>query len=171
MNNSVFGKSMDNHKNMKLTTKEQIAVKCVSKNTFKGARYIAVLYMVGFYKKEINNNQPIYGGTSMIDLFKLTMMKFHYDIIHNSFEGRYNLIYSDTDSLVYNIQHDNIYQWIKEHKSHADLCDSVRADLKDDENKQVIGKFKDETNGLPKTEICSSEPEMLFFQNISRRTI
>ena len=59
--------------------------------------------MVGFYKKEINNNQPIYGGTSMNDLFKLTMMKFHYDIIHNSFEGRYNQIYSDTDSLVYKI--------------------------------------------------------------------
>ena len=53
MHNSVFGKSMNNHENMKLTTKEQIAVKCVSKNTFKGARYIAVLYMVGFYKKEI----------------------------------------------------------------------------------------------------------------------
>ena len=48
MNNSVFGKSMDSHKNMKLTTKEQIAVKYVSKNTFKGARYTDVLYMVGF---------------------------------------------------------------------------------------------------------------------------
>ena len=84
MHNSVFGKSMNNHENMKLTTKEQIAVKCVSKNTFKGARYIAVLYMVGFYKKEINNNKPIYGGTSILDLFKLTMMKFHYDTIHNS---------------------------------------------------------------------------------------
>ena len=158
-------------KKTQLTTKKQIAVKCVSKNTCKGARYIDVLYMVGFYKKEIKSNKHIYGGTSMLDLLKLTMMKFHYDIIHDSFEGRYNLIYSDTDSLVYNIKHDNIYQWIKENKSHFDLSDSVREALKDDENKQVIGKIKDETNTLPKTETCSSEPDMLFFQNIARRTI
>ena len=44
---------MGNVKNTQLTTKKQIAVKCVSKNTFKGARYIDVLYMVGFYKKDI----------------------------------------------------------------------------------------------------------------------
>ena len=78
------------------------------------------------------------------------MMKSHYDIIHNRFEGRYNLIYSDTDSLVYNIQHDNIYQWIKYNKSHVDVSDSVREELKDDENTDVVGKFKDETNSLPK---------------------
>ena len=98
---------------MKLTTKESMAVKYVSTNTFKGARYIDGLYMVEFYRKEISYNKPIYVGRSVLDLSKLTMMKFHYDIIHNSFEGRYNLIYSDTDSLVYNIQHDNMYQWIK----------------------------------------------------------
>ena len=70
----------------------------------------------------------------MLDISQLTMMKFHYDIVHNSCQGRYNLIYSDTDSLVFNIHHDNIYQWIKT-KAHVDLPDSVRADLKDDENK------------------------------------
>ena len=50
-----------------------------------------------------------------------------------------------------NIQHDNTDQWIKEHKTHSDLSDSVRDDLKDDGNKNVIGKFKDETNSLPIT--------------------
>ena len=30
---------------------------------------------------------------------KLTMMKFDYDVILQSFEHRYNLIYSDTDIL------------------------------------------------------------------------
>ena len=66
--------------------------------------------------------------------------------------------------MVYNIQRDDIYQQIKENTTHSDLSDSVRQDLKADENKNVIGKFKDETNRLPQTEICSSEPEMLFFQ-------
>ena len=128
--------NVKNYMDMKLTTKEHMAVKFVSQNTFKGARYIDGLYMVGFYKKDINYNKPIYVGTSVLDLSKLTMITFHYDIIHNSFEGRYYLIYSDTDSLVYNIQHDNIYQWIKENKAHVDLSDSVREELKDDENKK-----------------------------------
>ena len=87
--------------------------------------------MVEFYKNEIKYDKPIYVGTSILDLSRLTMMKFHDDIIHNSFEGRYNLIYSDTDSLVYNIQHDNIYQWIKDNKTHVDLSDSVREEFKD----------------------------------------
>ena len=100
-------------KHVKLTTKKKIALKCFSKNTFKGARYIDGLNMVGFYKQEIKYNKLIYGGTCILDLSKLTMMKFHHNIIHNSFEGRYSLIYSDTDSLVYNIQHDNNYRWVE----------------------------------------------------------
>ena len=71
---------------MKLATQEQIPIKCCSKNTFKGARYIDGLYMVGFYKKEIKYNKPKFGGTCILDLSKLTMLMFHYDIIHNSFD-------------------------------------------------------------------------------------
>ena len=145
MNNSVFGKCMENVKNymaMKLTTKESIVVKYVSKHTFKGARFIDGLYMVEFYKKEISFNKPKYIRTSVRDLSKLTMMKFHDGFIHHSFEGRYNLIYIDTDSLVYNIQHDTKYQWIKEHKSQFGTADSLREDLKDTEINKVIGSSK-----------------------------
>ena len=75
---------------------------CVQKHIQGRSLYWRLIYgrvlQEGYQK-----NKPIYGGTSMLDLFKLTMMKFHYDIIHNSFEGRYNQIYSDTDSLVYKI--------------------------------------------------------------------
>ncbi|MFM7983815.1 MAG: hypothetical protein ACKPKO_31270, partial [Candidatus Fonsibacter sp.] len=49
-----------------------------------------------------------FGGLS-----KLKMLDCHYNVIHKNFEGQYNLIYSDTDSLVYNIKHDDIYEWIK----------------------------------------------------------
>ena len=153
---------------MKLATQEQIPIKCCSKHTFKGARYIDGLYMVGFYKKEIQYNKLIYGGTSILDLSKLTMMKFQYNIIHHSFEGRYNLIYSDTDSIVYTIQHDNIYQWIKENKTHFDLSDTVREDLKDDENNKVIGKFIDETNSFPKTESVALNPKCYSFKHLKK---
>ena len=72
---------------------------------------------------------------------------FH-NTIHTNFEGIYNLIYSDTDSLVYSIQHEEIYKWIKDNKEHFDLSDSIRPDMKDNTNKKVLGKFKDEMNTL-----------------------
>ena len=40
------------------------------------------------------------------------MMQFHYDTIHANFNGNYNLIYNDTDSLVYNVNHADIDDWI-----------------------------------------------------------
>ena len=46
------------------------------------------------------------------------MLDFHYNVIHKEFENNYNLIYSDTDSLVYNIYHEDIYDWIKNHKQY-----------------------------------------------------
>jgi hypothetical protein len=58
----------------------------------------------------------MYIGTSILDLSKVHMMDFHYNVIHKNFEERYNLIYSDTDSFMYSIQHDDIYEWIKEIK-------------------------------------------------------
>ena len=65
-------------------------------------------------KKEIVYDKPKYVGTSIWDLSKLYMMDFHYNTIHKNFEGRYNLLYSNTDSVVYQIKHDDIYEWIKQ---------------------------------------------------------
>ena len=76
------------------------------------------------------------------------MMDFHYNVIHKHFEGRYHLIYSDTDSLVYVIRHEDIYKWIKENSEHFDLSESIMVELKDNTNKKTIGKFKDEMHTL-----------------------
>ena len=83
-----------------------------------------------------------------MDLSKLCMMEFHYDVIHKNFASLYNLIYSDTDSLVYLIQHHDIYEWVKNNKEQFDLSSSLRPDLKDTKNDKVVGKFKDELNSL-----------------------
>ena len=61
------------------------------------------------YKQEIIYDKPIYVGTSILDLSKLHMMNFHYNVINKEFEDKYNLVYSDTDSFVYNIEHPDIY--------------------------------------------------------------
>ena len=88
------------------------------------------------YKEEIRYDKPVYIGVSILDLSKVTMMNFHYNVIHKNFEGRYYLVYSDTDSLIYSIQHDDIYEWMKNNKQYFDLSESLRSDLHDDTNKK-----------------------------------
>ena len=91
------------------------------------------------------------------------MMGFHYSVTHKNFEGRYNLIYSDTDSFMYSIQHEDTYAWIKDNKQYFDLSDSIRAEIKDNTNKKVIGKFKDEACGLTITDVLALNPKVYSF--------
>ena len=101
-------------------------------------------------------------------------MEFHYDVINKEFENKYDLIYSDTDSLVYNIYTDDLYDWIKNNKSHFDLSESKREDLKDNKNKKVLGKFKDELNSLIMTEFLTLNPKVYsikYYNNLENTEI
>ena len=42
------------------------------------------------------------------------MMEFHYNVMEAQFGNRAKLLYSDTDSFVYDLEHEYIYEWIKE---------------------------------------------------------
>ena len=46
--------------------------------------------------------------------------------------------YAETDSLVYSIQHVDIYEWIKQHTDHFALSESIRTELNDDTSKFVF---------------------------------
>ena len=49
--------------------------------TFKNNRYFRGLYLIENYKTEIIYDKPTYVGTSILDLSKLHMMDFHYNLI------------------------------------------------------------------------------------------
>ena len=94
MNNAVFGKTMENVKNrvsLHLTTDESNAVKWFSKINFKTSKNFDTLHLIEMYKQEIIYDKPIYVGTSILDLSKLHMMKFHYEVIEVNFKGKYIL--------------------------------------------------------------------------------
>ena len=163
MNNSVFGKTMEdvkNRMNMHMTTSKENAIKWFSKLNFKDSREFDGLHLIEMYRKEIKYDKPIYVGTSILDLSKLCMMDFHYNTIHKNFENRYSLLYSDTDSLVYSIEHDDIYDWTKQHDASFDLSESTREDLRDSKNKKVLGKMKDEMNSSLMKEFIALNPKV-----------
>ena len=72
--------------------------------------------------------------------------------------NRFNLIYSDTAILVYNIRYDDIYEWIKQNREHFDLSESLKDHMTDNSNEQVLGQFKDETTFLPIVDFIARNP-------------
>ena len=168
MNNAVFGKTMENVKNrvdLRIATTEERAIRHFTKPTYKNSEYFNGLYMIEHFKKKIVYDKPIYVGTSILDLSKVCMMDFHYNVIQKNFHGNYNLLYSDTDSLVYSIRCPDIYDWMNKNRHHFDLSETVRPEMLDTTNKKVIGKMKDEANGHIITEFTALNPKVYSFKH------
>ena len=75
------------------------------------------------------------------------MYQFHYDYVLKTFNGK--LLFTDTDSLVYEIKGDDVYDQCFKDKCMFDFSgyskDSV---YYDDFNKKMLGKMKGELNGV-----------------------
>ncbi|XP_077985917.1 uncharacterized protein LOC144440419 [Glandiceps talaboti] len=108
MNNSVFGRTMMNvrkHRSIKLCITEKQMRKLVSKPTFVMQKIITESPVAVENKKErLTLNQPLYVGMSILDLSKILMYDFHYNYIKEKYGPRAKLLFTDTDSLMYEIQ-------------------------------------------------------------------
>jgi hypothetical protein len=93
------------------------------------------------------------------------MLEFHYEVIDKQFGQRAKLIYSDTDSFVYEIEHEDIYKWQKENeKDWFDLSDSKRKYIQSNENKKKLGFVMDELNSQILTEWISLNPKCYAYR-------
>ena len=58
-------------------------------------------------------------------------------------------LFTDTDSLMYEIKTEDVYEDLSSKKEMFDFCNySTKSRYHDDSNKLVIGKMKDETGGV-----------------------
>ena len=55
-------------------------------------------------------------GAIVLDLSKHHIMACHYNVIHTKFNVRCNLIELDTDSLVDDIRHLDIFDWTSQNR-------------------------------------------------------
>ena len=94
MNNSVFGKIMENirkHKDMKLVTSDKKYLKYVMKPNFKdGHPFSKHLFAVEMGKKEITMNKPVYLGQAILGVSKTLMYEFHYDYTRPKYGSKVN---------------------------------------------------------------------------------
>jgi len=85
MNNSVFGKMMENihnRVNIRLVNNQKSLKKCVAKPNFDRCTVFDFnLVAVHMKKTELVYNKPAYLGMSILDLSKTLMYDFHYNYI------------------------------------------------------------------------------------------
>ena len=155
MNNSVFGKTMENIRNrvdIRLVTRESQAKKLTCKPNYQHhtifSKNLAAVHMK---KVKLYFNKPVYLGMSILDLSKTLMYDFHYNYIKPKYGDNAKLLFTDTDSLAYEIQTEDFYRDIS---SDVELRFDTSNYPKDHPsgiltgvNKKVIGMFKDEASG------------------------
>ena len=156
MNNSVFGKTMENIRNrvdVKLVNTEEKLRKLVAKPNFKGPPKIFSENLVSVHMKKTSLTmvKPVYLGMCILDLSKTIMFDFHYNYIKSKYGDKAKLLFSDTDSLMYEIETEDFYKDIsgdvKDRFDTSDYPENHPSGIPTGINKKVLGKMKDEAAG------------------------
>ena len=168
MNNSVFGKTMENIRNrvdIRLVNEEKKAKKLVSKPTFEGRTIFSEsLAAVHMKWQKIKFDKPLYVGFCILDLSKTLMYDFHYYYIVKKYGQKQKLLFTDTDSLAYEIKTKDFYQDIssdvEENFDTSNYAKNHPSGIKTGCNKKAIGKMKDECGGKQITEFVGLRAKM-----------
>ena len=155
MNNSVFGKTMENIRkrvDVRLVTNKKDAKKLISKPNYKHRTiFCENLVAIHMKKTKLVFNKPVYLGMCILDLSKTIMYNFHYNYIKPKYGEMAKLLFTDTDSLVYEIETDDFYKDIspdvREMFDTSNYPKNHPSGIETGVNKKVINMFKDEAGG------------------------
>ena len=155
MNNSVFGKTMENIRNrvdIKLVNNEKRAENLSAKPNFNHCNIFSEnLVAIHMKKTKLVFNKPFYLGMCILDSSKTLMYDFHYNYIKRNYGDKAKLLFTDTDSLMYEIQTKDFYKDISADVKHrfdtSDYPPDNPSGIPSGFNKKVLGMFKDEAVG------------------------
>lgn len=168
LNNSVFGKTMENKRNrgnIRIIKDIKKLENALSQPTFKNIYYVGKNFIqIETHKKKVKLDTPLFLGFSILELSKLLMYKFYYEVLQPKYGDRMKLLFTDTDSLALEIKTDDIYEDMKQDE---DLYDFSNYDEKhflySKKNKKVLGKMKDEAKGKIITEFIGLKSKCYIY--------
>ena len=168
MNNSVFGKTMENIRkrvDVRLVTSKEKLSKLASKPTYVSSKiFNENLVAVHKIKETLTLNRPAYVGMCILNLSKTLMYDFHYNYIKRKYGDKAKLLFTDTDSLTYEIETKDVYADFWSDKDRFDNSDyNKESPFYNTANKKVIGKFKDEACGVPVVEFIGLRSKMYSY--------
>ena len=167
--NSVYRKTMENLRkriNVRLVNNEKDFLKYTSRPTYITHKIFGKDYAaIHEIKPVLILNKPIYVGFTVLELSKWLMYDFHYNFIKKHFDVE--LLFTDTDSLTYEIKSEDVYEEYFKHKHLFDFS-NYSEDWKffDHANKKVIGKMKGESEGKIIGEFIEGTSMMDSMKNI-----
>ena len=111
------------------------------------------LVAVHMGKTALKFNKPVYVGQAILDISKTCMYEFHYEYVKKKWKNA-QLCFTDTDSLLYRIETEDIFEDISGDISarfdtsefpedHEKVMDGTIPRI----NKKVLGLMKDEAGG------------------------
>ena len=169
MNNSVFGKTMENLRNrvevkiVRAWEANKIR-KLVSDPSFHNFELFSHdMSGIHMNKKRLVLNKPVYTGMTILDTSKLLMYDFYYNHLKAIYGSKCELIYTDTDSLLLDIQTEDVYEDMKQHSWLYDTSNYPKDHpLYDARNRKVLEKMKDECGGEPIEEVVALRPPIII---------
>jgi hypothetical protein len=172
MNNSVFGKTMENVRNrvdIQLVTTEEKARKLISKPNYKSRTIFSEnLVAVHMGRTKLKYDKPIYLGMSILNVSKNLMYDFHYNYVKEKWGAKAKLLFTDTDSLMYEIETEDFYEDIKDdvHEMFdtSNYPRSHPSGIETGVNKKKIGMMKDEAGGRIIVEFVGLRAKLYSFK-------
>ena len=172
MNNSVFGKTIENirkRQNIHLIEDRKQALKLSNRPNFERCTiFNKHLIAVHMKNTEVYFDKPVYVGQAILDLSKTLMFDFHYNYIKGKYGNKAELLFTDTDSLMYQIKTKDFYKDIdpdvRDKFDTSDYPSVHPSGIITGANKKVIGMFKDEVAGKQITHFVGLRPKLYSFK-------
>jgi len=166
MNNVVFGKTMENvrnHVDVWLLMRWDGAETMIAKPNFHSRSVFSENSVsIEMRKLEVKFDKPIYVGMCILDISKTYLYEFHHEYMLPLYHKKCKIMYTDTDSLIYHIKCDDVYDIMK-----RDIAKFDTSDYPIDNaygiplvNKKISALMKDENNGVIMTEFVGLRAKM-----------
>ena len=81
--------------------------------------------MIRKSKVTLTLNKPAYVGMCILELSKVLMYKLHYHYIKNKYANSSRLLFTDTDSLMYEIKTEDVYEDFSKDKDMLDFSNYI----------------------------------------------
>ena len=150
-----------------LVTSENTARKLFAKPNYMSRTIFLKIFNCGSYEKDKTKVEQIYLLRNEYFRLKTLMHDFHYKYIKPKYDNKAKLLFTDTDSLAYEIETKDFYKDI------ASDVDSMfdtsnypkthKSGIPTGKNKEILGMLKDECGGKQIDEFVGLGPKLYSY--------
>ena len=146
--NTIYFQTIENLRNrtnVELVHTEERFIKLMSKPSVNHSKSSVRSGGCGDVTTQVGTQETHLCWNVILDLDKLLMYDFDYNILKKKYGDRVHLLFTDTDSLCVSVNTQDVYKDMVEMQKEFDCSDyHVYHFLHNEKNKKVLGKFKDE---------------------------